>query len=182
MSSAEIKAKHAKLKKPPASARRGRTRPSASKLVKAKDPLFPRKQIRQIAHKMRVVGAAARLQGMIYAGTKQEIETKRKAFIRKWRLKCRAVADSVEEAGDKLFTFTRFPKSQWKSIRTSNAIERLHEEFKRRIKTQTVLPSAETAAMLFWALLASGQITMRKVDDWQSLAEKASDQIIDLAA
>ena len=74
----------------------------------------------------------------IYVGTKQEIETKRKAFIRKWRLKCKAVADSLEEAGDKLFTFTRFPKSQWKSIRTSNAIERLHEEFKRRIKTQTV--------------------------------------------
>jgi len=119
---------------------------------------------------------------MIYAGTKQEIETKRKAFIRKWRLKCKAAADSLEEAGDKLFTFTRFPESQWKSIRTSNAIERLHEEFKRRIKTQTVLPSAETAAMLFWALLASGQITMRKVDGWRSLAEKPSNQIIDLAA
>ena len=40
-------------------------------------------------------------------------------------------------------------------MRTTNAIERLHEEFKRRIKTQTVLPSAETAAMLFWALLNS---------------------------
>jgi transposase-like protein len=119
---------------------------------------------------------------MMYAGTTQEIETKRKAFIRKWRLKCKAVADSLGEAGDKLFTFTRFSKSQWKSIRTSNAIERLHEEFKRRIKTRTVLPSAETAAMLFWALLASGQITMRKVDGWQSLAEKPSDQIIDLAA
>jgi putative transposase len=36
------------------------------------------------------------------------------------------------------------------------AIERLHEEFKRRIKTQTVLPSADTATMLFWAMLASG--------------------------
>jgi putative transposase len=119
---------------------------------------------------------------MIYATTKQEIETKRKAFIRKWRLKCRAVADSLEEAGDRLFTFARFPESQWKSIRTTNAIERLHEEFKRRIKTQTVLPSAETAAMLFWALLASGQIVMRKVDGWPSLSEKPSDQIIDLAA
>ena len=119
---------------------------------------------------------------MIYAATKQEVEAKRKAFIRKWRLKCRAVADSLEEAGDKLFTFTRFPQSQWKSIRTSNAIERLHEEFKRRIKTQTVLPCAETAARLFWALPASGQITMRKVDGWESLAEKPSDQIIDLAA
>jgi putative transposase len=119
---------------------------------------------------------------MIYADTKQEVETKRKAFIRKWRLKCPAVAASLEEAGDKLFTFTRFPRSQWKSIRTSNAIERLHEEFKRRIKTQTLLPSAETAAMLFWALLASGQITMRKVDGWQTLNEKPSDPAIDLAA
>jgi putative transposase len=92
---------------------------------------------------------------MIYADSKQEVETRRKSFLRKWRLKCRAVADSLEEAGAKLYTFTLFPKEQWRSIRTTNAIERLHEEFKRRIKTQTVLPSAETAAMLFWALLAS---------------------------
>jgi len=119
---------------------------------------------------------------MIYAESKEEVEAKRKAFLRKWRLKCRAVADSLEEAGDALLTFTRFPKSQWRSIRTTNAIERLHEEFKRRIKTQTVLPCAETAAMLFWALLASGQINMRKVDGWQSLATKSIDQPIDLAA
>jgi putative transposase len=120
---------------------------------------------------------------MIYAESVSEIETRRRAFLRKWRLKHRAVADSLEEAGDKLFTFTRLPASQWRSARTTNAIERLHEEFKRRIKTQTVLPSAETAAMLFWALLASGQITMRKVDGWQSLSEPLSKQTtIDLAA
>ena len=107
---------------------------------------------------------------MIYAATREEIDARRKAFIRKWRLKHRAVADSLEEAGDRLFTFTRLPPSQWRSARTTNAIERLHEEFKRRIKTQTVLPSADTAAMLFWALLASGQINMRKVDGWQTLA------------
>jgi hypothetical protein len=104
---------------------------------------------------------------MIYAASPAEIEARRRAFIRKWRLKCKAVADSLEEAGDRLFMFTRLPLSQWKSARTTNVIERLHEEFKRRIKTQTVLPSAETAAMLFWALLAAGQITMRKVDGWR---------------
>jgi putative transposase len=119
---------------------------------------------------------------MIYAATPEEITVRRKAFIRKWRLKHRAVADSLEEAGDRLFTFTRLPPSQWRSLRTTNAIERLHEEFKRRIKTQTVLPSADTAAMLFWALLASGQINMRKVDGWQTLATKPIDQPIDLAA
>jgi hypothetical protein len=58
----------------------------------------------------------------------------------------------------------------------------VHEEFERRIKTQTVLPSADTAAMLFWAPLASGQINMRKVDGWQTLATKPIAQSIDLAA
>jgi putative transposase len=119
---------------------------------------------------------------MIYAATPAQIESRRKAFGRKWRLKCRAVADSLEEAGDRLFTFTRLPPSQWRSARTTNAIERLHEEFKRRIKTQTVLPSAETAAMLFWALLASGQISMRKVDGWRTLAKTSIGQPIDVAA
>jgi putative transposase len=119
---------------------------------------------------------------MIYAATAEEIEERRRAFIRKWRLRHRGVADSLEEAGERLFAFTRLPPGQWKSARTTNAIERLHEEFKRRIKTQTVLPSADTAAMLFWTLMASGHITMRKVDGWQTLATKPRDQQIDVAA
>ena len=119
---------------------------------------------------------------MIYAENAAEVMRRRKLFLAKWRLKCRAVADSLEEAGDRLFTFTRLPTSQWKSARTTNSIERLHEEFKRRIKTQTVLPSAETAAMLFWALLACGQITMRKVDGWQSLGEPPASLPLDLVA
>lgn len=60
------------------------------------------------------------------------------------------------------------------AVAATNAIERLHEEFKRRIKTQCVLPSAETAAMLFWALLAAGQITLRRVDGWRTLDQEPS--------
>jgi hypothetical protein len=59
---------------------------------------------------------------------------------------------------------------------------RLHEEFKRRFKTLTVLPSADTAAMLLWVLRASGQINIRKVDGWQTPATTTVDQPIDLAA
>jgi hypothetical protein len=36
--------------------------------------------------------------------------------------------------------------------------------------------------MLFWALLAIGQITMRKVDGWQTLTDELADKPIDLAA
>ena len=63
-----------------------------------------------------------------------------------------------------------------------DTIERLHEELKRRIKVQTVLPFAETAAMQFWSLLAAGYITMRKVDGWHSLGEPPSSLPLDLAA
>ena len=75
------------------------------------------------------------------------------------------------------------PRRAWGTagiMPVTNAIERLHEEFKRRIKTQCLLPCAETAAMLFWALLASGQITMRRVDGWPSLDRSPTD--LDLAA
>ena len=119
---------------------------------------------------------------MIYASAAQEVEAKRKAFVRKWRLRCRPVADSLEEAGEKLFTFLRFPPEQWKLVRTTNAIERLHEEFKRRIKTQCLLPCAETACMLFWALLASGQINLRRVAGWDTFHVPPAERTIDLAA
>jgi len=45
-----------------------------------------------------------------------------------------------------------------------------------------VLPSAETTAMLFWTLLAAGQITMRKTDGWQTLNQERADKPFDLAA
>jgi hypothetical protein len=41
---------------------------------------------------------------------------------------------------------------------------------------------AETAAMLFWGLLASGQISMRKVDGWHTLGQPPAKSMIDLAA
>src|SRR5215203_2522333 len=107
-------------------------------------PAVPAQRCTVHKHRNLLAHAPERLHGeisadytdMIYAETAKEIETRRKAFLRKWRLKCRAVADSLEEAGEALFAFTRLPSSQWKSARTTNAIERLHEEFKRRIKTQ----------------------------------------------
>jgi transposase-like protein len=119
---------------------------------------------------------------MIYAKTVQEVQAKHKAFLRKWRLKCQAVADSLEEAGPRLLTFLRYPPEQWKSIRTTNAIERLHEEFKRRIKTQCLLPCGESACMLFWALLACGQIALRRVDGWDTFHIPPAEQNLDVAA
>jgi putative transposase len=52
----------------------------------------------------------------------------------------------------------------------------------RSDKTVVVLPWADAATMLFWALLASGQINKRKVDGWQTLATNPHRSPIDLVA
>ncbi len=106
---------------------------------------------------------------MMYADTAEEAIAERTVFLGKWRPKCPAVAKSLEEAGDRLFTFLRFPTCQWRSIRTTNAIERLNEEFRRRVKVQGLQPNGESVCMLLWALVASGTVTMRKVDGYQTL-------------
>ena len=106
---------------------------------------------------------------MIYAASREAVEKARVAFLRKWKLRCNAVSASFEEAGDELFTFLAFPLSQWKALRTTNALERINEEFRRRTKTQASLPSEEAALFLLFGLLRSGQITLRRLVGWHDL-------------
>ena len=44
---------------------------------------------------------------MMYAPTAGEILARRQAFLAKWKLRSRPVATSLEEAGERLFTFLR---------------------------------------------------------------------------
>ena len=106
---------------------------------------------------------------MIYAPSREAVEQARVGFLRKWKLRCKAVGASFEEAGDELFTFTSFPSSQWKALRTTNALERINEEFRRRTKTQASLPSEEAVLFLLFGLLRSGQITLRRLVGWHDL-------------
>jgi transposase-like protein len=41
-------------------------------------------------------------------------------------------------------------------LRTTNVIERLHEEFRRRVKTQGSLPGEDAALILLFSLVVSG--------------------------
>jgi putative transposase len=106
---------------------------------------------------------------MIYAPGREAVEQARVGFLRKWKLRCQAVSASFGEAGDELFTFTAFPSSQWKALRTTNALERINEEFRRRTKTQASLPSEEAVLFLLFGLLRSGQVQLRRLVGWQDL-------------
>jgi len=108
---------------------------------------------------------------MIYGETAAAVEQARARFTKKWQLRCPAVLESLKEAGDELFTFLRFPRSQWKALRTTNALERINEEFRRRTKTQASLPSQDAVLLLLFGLLRSGQIKLRALDGHEDMKE-----------
>ena len=114
---------------------------------------------------------------IVYAESEAAARKAHAAFVSKWKSRCPGVVKSLEEAGDELFTMYRFPKQQWKNIRTTNVIERLNGEFRRRVKTQCSLPSEDAALVLLFGLIATGQIKLRKIDGYKKLAGVISEQM-----
>jgi len=110
---------------------------------------------------------------IVYAASRAEADKAMAAFVRKWTPRCKAVVDSLQEAGEELLTFYAFPASQWKTLRTTNLIERMNGEMRRRTKTQSSYPNDTTAEVLLFSLVATGQIVMRKIvghaDLWRVL-------------
>lgn len=91
------------------------------------------------------------------------------AFMRKWSRKAESVARSLEDAGMDLLTFMRFPKAQWRSLKTTNIVERLNHEFRRRTKTQGVFPTQSSVLVLLFGLVASGMVRMRKIGGYETM-------------
>jgi transposase-like protein len=106
----------------------------------------------------------------LYAAGGGAARTAVAAFERTWAKRCPGVVTSLREGGDELLTFFHFPKTQWKTLRTTNVIERLHEEFRRRVKTPGSLPTEDAALILLFSLVASGQIKLRRIDGWRKIA------------
>jgi transposase-like protein len=107
---------------------------------------------------------------IVYAASLEAARGAWTAFERSWGKRCPGVVTSLREGGDELLTFLTFPKTQWKTLRTTNTIERLHEKFRRRVKTQGSLPTEDAALVLLFSLVASGQIKLRRIDGWRKIA------------
>jgi transposase-like protein len=77
----------------------------------------------------------------------------------------------VEEGGERLLTFYAYPKPLWRALRTTNTLENLNREFRRRTKTQASFSTEEAAVTLLYALVAFGQIQLRKIDGHRHILE-----------
>ena len=57
----------------------------------------------------------------------------------------------------------------WKALRTTNTLENLNREFRRRTKTQASFGTEDAALTVLFGLVAFGQIQLRRIDGYQAL-------------
>jgi putative transposase len=98
---------------------KGLSRPIGAQELERKAPKHALTEIRDEFHRI------------VYAANADAARTAYTGFERTWARRCPGLVTSLREGGGELPTFFRFPKTQWKTLRTTNVIERLHEEFRR---------------------------------------------------
>jgi transposase-like protein len=103
------------------------------------------------------------------------------AFVAKWSKLCPAVARSLEEAGTELLTFYEFPKAMWRSLKTTNPLENLNREFRRRTKTQASFGTEQAGVTLLYGLVAFGQIRFHKIDGHRHVASLLGSKAVSAA-
>jgi putative transposase len=109
---------------------------------------------------------------IVYAETWDAAQQAHAAFLLKWKKLCPTVAASLEEAGEQLLTFYQFPASQHLSLHTTNIIERMQQEFRRRVKTQAALPNEGAVLRVFFGLWVSGQMKLHRIRGYRDLGGK----------
>jgi transposase-like protein len=71
----------------------------------------------------------------------------------RWSKDCSEAVECLEKDLDALLVHYDFPKVHWDALRTTNPIERVHKEFKRRSKAmEQMVPDGLRALLAFTAL------------------------------
>jgi putative transposase len=88
------------------------------------------------------------LRSIFYASSKKKAKKFYQEFIERWESEIPSAVKSLKRSIRPCLTFFDFPEEEWISLRTTNGIERLNKEFKRRTKTMEIVPEEESCYRL----------------------------------
>jgi putative transposase len=74
------------------------------------------------------------------------------AWLKKWGLCYERLTSWVEETIEETFTYYRLPRQHHKHMKSTNMLERLNEEIKRRTRVVRIFPNGESCLRLIRAL------------------------------
>ena len=93
------------------------------------------------------------LRSIFYASSRKKADEFAISFRDKWERELPSAVKSLSNSLDACLTFFSFPEEEWISLRTTNIIERLNKEFKRRTKPMEIV-AGENACYLLLAFIS----------------------------
>jgi putative transposase len=79
------------------------------------------------------------MRNIFYASTKEKAKEFFFEFKQRWEKELPSAVKCLENSLETCLTFFNFPEEEWISLRTTNIIERLNKEFKRRTKPMEII-------------------------------------------
>jgi len=79
------------------------------------------------------------LRSIFYASSKAKAMQFFQAFKKRWEKELPSAVACLERSLESCLTFFHFPREEWISLRTTNIIERLNKEFKRRTRPMEIM-------------------------------------------
>jgi len=113
----------------------------------------PRGQQAMVAATVRTIFAQP-----THADARRQLES----VVELLRAKCAKAADVLEEAADEVLAYMAFPAEHWRQLHSTNPLERLNKEVRRRTRVVGIFPSRESLLRLVTAVLAEQD------DEWQA--------------
>jgi len=113
-------------------------------------------KMRNVAEKLRQKDQEACLQELktVYAAnTEAEARRRYRAWAEHWREAAPAAVACVAKDIDELVTFLKEPEALWRKLRTTNAIERIFREVRRRTRPMTCFTNAASCERIIYAVL-----------------------------
>ncbi len=93
------------------------------------------------------------LRSIFYASAKETAQKFYEEFTERWKTEVPSAVSSLSQSIDQCLTFFDFPQEEWISLRTTNIIERLNKEFKRRTKPMEIV-AGESACYRLLAFIS----------------------------
>jgi len=93
------------------------------------------------------------LRSIFYASSRKKADEFALAFRERWEKDLPSAVKSLSNSLNACLTFFSFPEEEWISLRTTNAIERLNKEFRRRTRPMEIV-AGENACYLLLAFIS----------------------------
>jgi len=101
------------------------------------------------------------LRDIFYASEKKKALESFENFVKKYESKISSAVKSLKNNIQSCLTFFSFPEEEWVSLRTTNMIERVNKEFKRRTKPMEILAGEASAYRLLCFVALKMELTWR---------------------